>query len=144
YLGAQPAPLAFGELYSALQQGVFDAQENPLAIIWSSSFFDVQKYVSLTQHVWGAATLVLSKPVWDKLSPEDQQIVEAAGKEWGDKQREMVAASDAEMIANLKGKGMEFNDVDKAAFEEAVQPVWKDNADVFGPDLMALMDRYRK
>ncbi|MDS9469008.1 DctP family TRAP transporter solute-binding subunit [Paracoccus sp. MBLB3053] len=143
-MGAQPAPLAFGELYSALQQGVFDAQENPLSIIWSSSFFEVQKYVSMTQHVWGAATLVLSKPVWEKLSPEDQQIVEAAAQEWGEKQRQMVADSDAEMIAKLKEKGMEFNDVDKAAFEAAVQPVWDQNADVFGPDLMAIMESYRK
>jgi tripartite ATP-independent transporter DctP family solute receptor len=57
-LGAEPAPLAFGELYSALQQGVFQAQENPLAIIYSSSFFEVQKSTSLTGHVWGAACLV--------------------------------------------------------------------------------------
>lgn len=143
-MGAQPAPLAFGELYSALQQGVFDAQENPLSIIWSSSFFEVQKYVSTTQHVWGAATLALSKPVWDKLSPEDQEIVAAAAREWGEKQRQMVADSDAEMIANLKDKGMEFNDVDRAAFEAAVEPVWDRNADVFGPELMSLMERYRK
>lgn len=143
-MGAQPAPLAFGELYSALQQGVFDAQENPLSIIWSSSFFEVQKHVSMTQHVWGAATLALSKPVWDKLSPEDQEIVAAAAREWGEKQRQMVADSDAEMIANLKDKGMEFNDVDRAAFETAVEPIWDRNADVFGSDLMSLMESYRK
>ncbi|WP_167620198.1 DctP family TRAP transporter solute-binding subunit [Paracoccus ravus] len=143
-MGAQPAPLAFGELYSALQQGVFDAQENPLSIIWSSSFFEVQKYVSNTQHVWGAASLVLSKPVWDKISPEDQQIVEAAAQEWGEKQRQMVADSDADMIAKLKEKGMEFNDVDKAAFEAAVKPVWDANADLYGEELLGLMEKYRQ
>lgn len=59
-LGANPAPLAFGELYSALQQKVFDAQENPLSIIYTSSFFEVQKYLSLTGHVWGPASLIVS------------------------------------------------------------------------------------
>lgn len=118
-------------------------RSNPLSIIWSS-FFEVQKYVSMTQHVWGSATLVLSKPVWDKLSPEDQEIVATAAKEWGEKQRQMVADSDAEMITGLKEKGMEFNDIDRAAFEAAVQPVWEGNADIFGPALMALMESYRE
>ncbi|MDO5641766.1 MAG: DctP family TRAP transporter solute-binding subunit [Paracoccus sp. (in: a-proteobacteria)] len=143
-LGAQPAPLAFGELYSALQQGVFDAQENPLSIIWSSSFFEVQKYVSMTQHVWGAATLVVSDQVWRQLSEEDQQIVAAAAKEWGEKQRQMVADSDAGMVASLTAAGMEFNEVNKPAFEAAVQPVWDANADLYGAELLALMEQYRK
>ncbi|MDO5603588.1 MAG: DctP family TRAP transporter solute-binding subunit [Paracoccus sp. (in: a-proteobacteria)] len=143
-MGAQPAPLAFGELYAALQQGVFDAQENPLSIIWSSSMFEVQKYVSMTQHVWGAATLVVAEPVWNRLSPQDQEIVAAAAREWGEKQRQMVADSDAEMVENLKGKGMEFNDVDKDAFVAAVQPVWEANADLFGTELLAIMGKYRQ
>ena len=143
-LGAQPAPLAFGELYSALQQGVFDAQENPLAVIESSTFFDVKKNFSNTQHVWGAAALGLSKPVWDKLTPEQQQIVEAAAKDWGAKQRQMVTDGTAETIRNLEAKGMVFNEVDKAAFEAAVKPVWDNNASVFGDDLMALVEKYRQ
>lgn len=143
-LGAQPAPLAFGELYSALQQGVFDAQENPLAVIESSSFFDVQKYVSKTEHVWGAAALVLSKPVWDKLTPDQQQVVEAAAKDWGARQRQMVTDGTAETVKNLEAKGMVFNEVDKAAFEAAVKPVWEKNAAVFGDELMALVETYRK
>lgn len=143
-LGAQPAPLAFGELYSALQQGVFDAQENPLAIIQSSSFFEVQKYVSMTQHVWGSAALVVSSQVWNQISAEDQAVVQAAALEWGKKQRQMVADSDAEMTEKLKAEGMEFNDVDRAAFAEAVAPIWASEAEAYGPDLMALMDAARK
>ncbi|WP_353474292.1 DctP family TRAP transporter solute-binding subunit [Salipiger sp. H15] len=143
-LGAEPAPLAFGELYSALQQGVFDAQENPLSIIYSASFYEVQKYVSMTGHVWGAATLVLSKPVWEQLSPEDQEIVQAAALEWGDKQRQMVADSDAEMIAQLKEHGMEVNEVDKAPFIEAVQPIWDENAGLYGDELLSILNEYRK
>ncbi|WP_138466950.1 DctP family TRAP transporter solute-binding subunit [Poseidonocella sp. HB161398] len=143
-LGAEPAPLSFGELYSALQQGVFDAQENPLSIIYSASFYEVQKYVSLTGHVWGAAALVLSKPVWEKLSEEDQQTVRAAAVEWGAKQRQMVADSDADMIAKLEAQGMEVNEVDKAPFIEAVQPIWDANADLYGEELLSILGEYRK
>ncbi|HEV7415941.1 MAG TPA: DctP family TRAP transporter solute-binding subunit [Tianweitania sediminis] len=143
-LGAEPAPLAFGELYSALQQGVFDAQENPVSIILSSSFFEVQKYLSLTEHVWGAACLVISKSVWDKISEEDQAVVQAAAKKWRDRQREMVGSASAEVIAELKQKGMQVNEVDKAPFIEASKPIWDAQADTFGPELMSAIEAYRQ
>lgn len=143
-LGAQPAPLAFGELYSALQQGVFDAQENPLSIIDASSFFEVQKYVSMTGHIWGAACLTVSSMTWAQISPEDQAIVKQAAVKWGNAQRQMVADNEVALIEKLKSKGMEFNDVDKAAFVEALKPIWENEKDVFGPELLAIMDSYRK
>jgi len=142
-LGASPAPLAFGELYSALQQGVFDAQENPLSIIYTSSFFEVQKFVSLSGHVWGAASLIVSKPVWNRISADDRKLVQAAAAKWRDAQRKMVQDSEAEMIANLKAKGMAVNEVDKAAFEKAVQPVWKAYEPVLGSELLGLVRKYR-
>lgn len=143
-LGAEPAPLAFGELYSALQQGVFDAQENPVSIILSSSFFEVQKYLSLTEHVWGAACLVISKSVWDKISEEDQAVVQAAARKWRDRQREMVGSASAEVIAELKQKGMQVNEVDKAPFIEASKPIWDAQADTFGPELMSAIEASRQ
>ncbi|MBR9864622.1 MAG: DctP family TRAP transporter solute-binding subunit [Rhodobacteraceae bacterium] len=143
-LGAEPAPLSFGELYSALQQGLFDAQENPLAIIYSASFFEVQKYVSLSEHIWGAATLTMSKSVWDKISPEDQAVVTEAATSWGLKQRDMVAAANDELIAKLKEKGMQFNEVDKAAFIKAVEPIWESQKDVYGAELLTILNTYRK
>jgi TRAP-type transport system periplasmic protein len=142
-LGAEPAPLAFGELYSALQQGVFDAQENPLSIILSSSFYEVQDYLSLTGHVWGAASLVIAQSVWDELSPEDQEVVRSAAQEWGERQREMVASSNAEVRAELEAQGMQVNEVDKAPFVEAVKPIWEEQRAAFGEDLMAIIDQYR-
>ena len=142
-LGASPAPLAFGELYSALQQGVFDAQENPLSIIYTSSFFEVQKYVSLSGHVWGAASLIVSKPVWNRISADDRKVVLAAAAKWRDAQRKMVQDSEAETIASLKSKGMAVNEVDKAAFEQAVQPVWKTYEPVLGSELLGLIRKYR-
>lgn len=143
-LGAEPAPLAFGELYTALQQGVFDAQENPLSVIESASFFEVQKYVSLTQHIWGAAALVMSKSVFESLSEADRQVVMDAAQSWGQKQREMVASEDADLMASLKEHGMEFNDVDKAPFVDAVRPIWDQQAEVYGAELMGMMESYRK
>ena len=141
-LGAEPAPLAFGELYSALQQGVFDAQENPLSIIYGSSFFEVQKYLSLTGHVWGAACLVIAKPIWDKISPEDQKAVAKAAATWRDKQRNMISESNADFIAKLKEKGMEVNEVDPAPFIEKVKPVWETQEVVYGPEMMKLLEKY--
>jgi len=143
-LSAEPAPLSFGELYSALQQGLFDAQENPLAIIYSASFFEVQKYVSLSEHIWGAATLTISNATWNKISPEDQAIVMEAATSWGLKQRDMVAATNDKLIAQLEEKGMEFNEVDKAAFIEAVEPIWESQKSVYGEELLTILNTYRK
>lgn len=143
-LGAHPAPLAFGELYSALQQKVFDAQENPLSIIYTSSFFEVQKYLSLTGHVWSPASLVLSKSIWNRITPEDRKLVKAAADHWRDEQRHMIAESDKQYLVLLKEKGMQINEVDKAAFAAAVAPVWKTYETVFGPELMGLVKKYRE
>ncbi len=142
-LGASPAPLAFGELYSALQQGVFDAQENPLSIIYTSSFFEVQKFVSLSGHVWGAASLIVSKPIWNRLSADDRKTVAATATKWRDAQRKMVQDSENEMIANLKAKGMAVNEVDKAVFAKAVEPVWQAYEPVLGSELLGLIKKYR-
>lgn len=143
-LGANPAPLAFGELYSALQQKVFDAQENPLSIIYTSSFFEVQKYLSLTGHVWGPANLIISKPVWNRISADDKKIVQAAADKWRDVQRKMITDGDQQFVAQLKEKGMQVNDVDKTAFAAAVQPVWKTYSATYGPELMAIVQKYRE
>ena len=143
-LGANPAPLAFGELYSALQQGVFDAQENPLSIIYTSSFFEVHKYLSLTGHVWGPASLVISKSTWKRIAPKDQEVVRAAAAKWRDAQRRMVTESESQLVAQLQAKGMQVNEADKEAFAKAVAPVWQTYESKYGPELMALVAKYRK
>lgn len=142
-LGSSPAPLAFGELYSALQQGVFDAQENPLSIIYTQSFFEVQKYLSLSGHIWGAAPLIVSKPIWNKIAAADKPIVLAAAAKWRDAQRKMVQDSEEDFMTKLKAKGMAVNTVDKAAFIKAVEPVWKAYEPVFGSELLGLVNKYR-
>jgi tripartite ATP-independent transporter DctP family solute receptor len=143
-LGASPAPLAFGELYSALQQGVFDAQENPLSIIYSSSFFEVQKYISLTGHVWSPACLTVSTSTWDRLLPKDQVTVQKLADKWRDNQRALTRQDDDQLISKLEEKGMTINEVDTAPFSSKVQGVWLEYEDVFGSELMGLVKRYSK
>lgn len=143
-LGASPAPLAFGELYSALQQKVFDGQENPLSIIYTSSFFEVQKYLSLTGHVWSPASLIVSKTVWNQFSADDKKVVKAAADHWRDEQRRMLSEGDLSYQAQLKAKGMQINDVDKSLFSTQIAPVWKTYEATFGPELMGLVKKYRE
>jgi tripartite ATP-independent transporter DctP family solute receptor len=142
--GAQPAPLAFGELYSALQQGVFDGQENPVEIIFTSSFFEVQKYLSLTGHVSNAGLLVISKLTWNKISDGDKAIMRNAAKRVQDIQRKAQMDGEMELIAKLKQKGMLVNEINREAFVKASQPIWEKNSPGIGPDLMKLLDKYRK
>jgi TRAP-type transport system periplasmic protein len=142
--GAQPAPLAFGELYSALQQGVFDGQENPVEIIYTSSFYDVQKYLSLTGHVSNAGLLVISKITWNKISDADKSVMRKVALKVQNQQRQSQLAGEREQIVKLKAKGMQINEIDRAAFVKASQPIWEKHAPSIGPDLMKLLDKYRK
>lgn len=141
-LGASPMPINFGELYTALQQGVVDGQENPFAIIYSSAFYEVQKYLSLSGHIWGSALLCVNPSVWAKLSPQDQATVRELAAKWRDEQRRQTIAQEEEFLAKLKEKGMEINEVDKGAFQAAVQEVWGRYEDVFGADLLDLVRKY--
>lgn len=143
-LGASPMPISFGELYTALQQGVVDGQENPFAIIYSSAFYEVQKYLSLSGHIWGSAILCVNSSVWAKLSPEDQATVMTLAAKWRDEERRLTIAQEDDFLAKLKDKGMQVNEVDKAAFQAAVQSVWANYEDVFGTDLMDLVRKYGK
>ncbi|NHH99991.1 MULTISPECIES: TRAP transporter substrate-binding protein DctP [Oceanimonas] len=142
-LGSSPAPLAFGELYSALQQGVFDAQENPLSIIYSSSFNEVQDYVSLTGHVWAPACLTVTDFTWKKISPADQAVVQEMASRWRDRQRDMTRQDDEALVGKLKDMGMAVNTVDPAPFQDAVSGIWQQYTPQFGSDLMSIIERYR-
>lgn len=122
-LGANPTPMAFSELYVALQQGVVDGQENPLMNIYSSKLYEVQKYISLTGHKYESTPLLMSKAIWDGLSPEDQQIFLDAAKEAGAYNRQLSADADAELRPKLEEAGVTFNEVDTAPFIEATSPI---------------------
>ena len=115
-LGAQPTPMAFSEVFTSLQNGTIDAQENPLALIKSASFFEVQKHVNLTEHVRSWIYLALSEKTWSKLSEADQKAVLEAGMRAQKYERELFLADEQILVKDLQDKGMTFVEVDGAAF----------------------------
>ncbi|MFT9846070.1 TRAP transporter substrate-binding protein [Aneurinibacillus sp. REN35] len=128
-MGATPTPMAFSEVYSSLQTGVIDAQENPIALIESSKLQEVQKYLINTNHVYGYVMLTMSDATYQKLSPEQQKAVDEAAKEATDYENKIVYEQEKELINKLKEKGMEIVDIDTAPFMEKAKTVHKDFAD---------------
>ena len=106
-LGANPTPMNFGEVYSALQQGVIDGQENPLAIITSQRFYEVQKYLSTTGHVFAVYLPVISKPFFESLSAEHQKLVRDSMAAARDHQAQLVASEDAAQLEQIRAAGVE-------------------------------------
>lgn len=122
--GAQATNLSFGELYTALQLNTVDAQENPLSNIEDRKFFEVQKYLSISNHVHTAEPMAMSLDTWKKLTPEQQQILKEVGEEvsrWAYKQSELKFD---EQLKSLEEKGMEVNYVDVDSFKTASDPVY--------------------
>lgn len=134
-LGANPVPIAFNELYSALQQGVADGQENPTAHIKTQRFYEVQKYLALSRHMYLDAPLLVSAKFWAKLSADQQAAVKKAAQEAADYQRKVATDREAEELKFLKDKGMTITEPDVAAFSTATEPVRKAWADKYGKDL---------
>ena len=115
-LGAQPTPMAFSEVFTSLQNGTIDAQENPLALIKSANFNEVQSHVNLTEHVRSWIYLVLSELTWSKLSDADKEAVMEAASRAQAFEREQFMADEQKLAAELQELGMEFVEVDKDAF----------------------------
>ena len=108
---ANPVPMPFGELYGALEAKAVDGQENPFSVILSNKFFEVQKYVSATNHVYAANILLVSKRFWDKLSPAEQKILNDAANEARPYQRQVSRAAAQKAVEELKAKGMQYNEL---------------------------------
>jgi tripartite ATP-independent transporter DctP family solute receptor len=115
-LGANPTPMAFSEVFTSLQNGTIDGQENPLALIKSANFNEVQKHVNKTEHVRSWIYLVISELTWNKLSDADKEAVMEAAKRTQAFERELFLADEQKLVAELESKGMTFVDVDGAAF----------------------------
>lgn len=124
-LGANPAPLPFTEVFTALQTGAFDGQENPLQVITSNKLYEVQKYLSLTRHVYNPQIVAISSIRWNQLSPEHQSGMRRAAEEIGIEYRAQGEAVDNRLIEELRGL-MEVNEVDFAAFQKALQPLYEE------------------
>ena len=122
-LGADPQQIKFSELYVALQQGVVDAQENPLMNIYSSKLYEVQKFISLTSHKYEMTPFVMSKRSWDKMNEADRKIIKEAADEATAFNRKLSQEADQKLEGELKAKGIQFNRPDLAPFAKATQPV---------------------
>ncbi|MDR2160869.1 MAG: DctP family TRAP transporter solute-binding subunit [Desulfovibrio sp.] len=130
-LGGSPTPMAFGEIYTALQKGVIDGEENPLPQIWTARFFEVQKYVSLTAHTYSPEPVLISVSSWNKLSPDQQKALLEAAREASDWQRDLCRALEKDYIDKINASGTcKVNDgVDLKAFADATRGTWKFFAD---------------
>lgn len=125
-LGANPTPMAFGEVYTALQQGVVDAQTNPPSQIFEAGFYEVQDYVSQTNDFYGVWVFLMSKDFYDSLSPEQQKIVEQASIEARDYQRQLSRDMEKEYVEKLIAEGVEYNELSPEALDDMkdiIQPV---------------------
>lgn len=138
-LGANPTPMAFSEVFTALESKTVDGQENPLATIESNKFFEVQPYLSMTQHVYTPFVFLVSKKFWDQLSDEEKAILKDSAIEAGKYQRELNRSVNGEALERLKAAGMQVNEVtaeEKAKMNEIIKPVIDKFAVEIGEDLV--------
>nr|WP_220457878.1 TRAP transporter substrate-binding protein [Morganella morganii] len=141
-LGGNPTPLAYGELYTALQQGVVDAAENNIPSYTLSRHSEVTKFFSLDEHTMVPDVLVMSTKSLDKLTPEQQEIVKQAAKDSAQTMAKLWEASEKEERAKVEKQGVEFITVDKVTFQDAVKPMYDDIAKS-NPELSKMADRIR-
>ncbi|MFJ5539429.1 TRAP transporter substrate-binding protein [Vreelandella titanicae] len=137
-LGANPTPMNFSELYIALEQGVVDGQENPLMNIYSSKLHEVQDYISLTGHKYESTPLLMSKMVWDSLSPEHQEVIQQAAIEAGEFNRQASLEADDTLRSAMEEAGVAFNQVNPEPFIEATSSVYDQWAEEY-PELVEMV-----
>jgi tripartite ATP-independent transporter DctP family solute receptor len=136
-VGANATPIAFAEVYLALQQGTVDAQENPLPTIYAKKFYEVQKYINLTGHVTETLFTIVGGPLWGRLSDPDKKAVEQLFKEAALKCNEEIVAQEKALVGEFEKLGKTVNkDVDRAAFREAAMKLH------MGPDVKWTKEQY--
>jgi len=124
--GANPSPMALSEVFVALQTGAMDGEENPLVQIYSQKFQEVQKYLSLSDHVYTPAYLTVGKKHWETLPPDVRKILEQTAREVQPFVYKSAEKFDDELVGKMKAAGMKVNKVDKAAFVKASKPVYEE------------------
>lgn len=133
--GVNPVPMAWGEVYGALQQKTIDGQENPVAVIYSSKLNEVQKFLSMTQHVYSPAVLIVSLKKWQGIPAEDQAMLLKTALEVAQFERTLGRDAEAKQVAELMAKGMNVTkDVDKVAWQKAMQPAFDEFSAQFGKE----------
>jgi TRAP-type C4-dicarboxylate transport system substrate-binding protein len=124
--GANPSPMKFSELFTALQTGVMDGQENPLTQISSAKLQEVQKFLSLSGHVYTPSYLIVGSRKWATLPDDARKVMEDTAKETQAFVYELAAKEETELLGKLKQAGMQVNEVDKDAFFAASKPIYEE------------------
>lgn len=137
-LNAVAIPMAFAELFTALQQGTVDGQENPLSIIETSKFYEVQKYLSMSRHIYNTASFCVNPDWFATLTEEEQEIIKEAAYKAREYCRQLNDENEANALERLAANGMEINEIDYDAFVAGVQPVWDYFIENYGDDLIKL------
>jgi tripartite ATP-independent transporter DctP family solute receptor len=141
-VGANAVPMAFGEVFTALETKAIDGQENPFVTIDTSKFYEVQKYLSITNHAYTPFLVLYSKQLFDKLSADEQKALIECAAVGRDEQRKVSRTIAAKALANLKTAGMQVNELpaaEQARLREAVKPVYERHAATIGPETVAKM-----
>ncbi|QTC40382.1 DctP family TRAP transporter solute-binding subunit [Bacillus sp. V3] len=137
--GANASPFAFGELYTALQQGTYDAMECPVSLYYTNKFYEVQDYLSMTGHVYAATALLMNNDFYNDLPEDLQNLITEASEEYREEQRELAQKQDVEFLNKLKENGMKVNeltDEQRDKFREAASSVYDKYVDRIGQDLV--------
>ncbi|TKT46411.1 TRAP transporter substrate-binding protein [Rhizobium sp. LC145] len=137
--GAAPTPMSWPEVIPALQQGAIDGQENPLSVIVSAKLWEVQKYLTVSGHVYSPAMLIVSPTFWDSLSDEDKKLFTDGATKGKEAMRAFVDQSEKNGIATAKQNGMQVNelsDAQKAEFQKAIQAAYDGYYETYGKDLV--------
>ena len=124
--GANPSPMKFSELFTALQTGVMDGQENPFTQIYSAKLHEVQKFLSLSGHVYTPAYVTVGTRKWESLPPDVRKILEETAKETQAFVYALAAKEEAELLGKIKAAGVQVNEVDKDAFVKASAPIYEE------------------
>ncbi|MFM1652193.1 TRAP transporter substrate-binding protein [Brevibacillus sp. B_LB10_24] len=146
-LGAITSTIPFSELYLALSQGVVDGQFNPLDAIYDQKFYEVQKYLAITNHFYYHINFIMNKGLWDSLDPELQTIIQDAANEARDLSRELTQKRNSEVLDSMKANFEEITEPDIAAFRAKVEPAYAKLADIVGKqnfeEVQKFLEEYR-
>lgn len=137
--GANASPFAFGELYTALQQGTYDSMENPISLIYTNKFYEVQDYLTVSGHFYAPTILLMNDDFYNDLPEDLQELVMESSEEYREEQRKIAQEQDVEWLEQLKEEGMEVNELSeeqKEEFKKASESIYEKYSDQIGEDVI--------
>jgi tripartite ATP-independent transporter DctP family solute receptor len=140
--GSAAIAMAFAEVYTSLQMGTVDGQESPLASIYASRFYEVQPYLSLSNHMFATGVFLFSDELWNSLTPEQQQMIHESAYIGARHAQQTTFEYEEQWIQHIRDNGVSVNEVDTQAFSDSVEPLWQTWLDELGNDFVAIAAQY--